>query len=160
MVVHGSRPRSAPIETTMRHMAPVMSHQDSRLRAEKAFSLRAIGHTWREIAAELGYKSHGAVQLAVSRYLARTPAESVDTARRSAVESLRVTRALLFDRFAEAAIRGDDHLLTLMSKECAALPPRRRSSAACTRQSGRRSTSTFTSLRLRSSTAPSLNYSR
>lgn len=101
----------------MRHMAPTMPRQDSRARAERAFALRSIGRTWREIAAELGFASHGAAQLAVARHLDRTAPESPHVARRSAVESLRITTAVLFDRFAEAVKRDDDAAVALLNRE-------------------------------------------
>ena len=98
-------------------MAPCMSLRDSRARAERAFGLRAIGRTWREVASELGFKSIGAAQLAVSRHLARSSPESVDTTRRGAVESLRITTSVLFDRFAAAVGRGDDATAALLNRE-------------------------------------------
>jgi hypothetical protein len=98
-------------------MAPVMPLRDSRARAERAFGLRAVGRTWREVANELGYKSVGAAQLAVSRHLARSSPESADTTRRGAVESLRITTSVLFDRFAAAVGREDDATVVLLNRE-------------------------------------------
>jgi hypothetical protein len=98
-------------------MPQVMPLRDSRLRAERAFGLRAIGRTWREVCNELGYKSVGAAQLAVSRHMARMDPESVDTTRRGALESLRITTSVLFDRFAAAVVREDDNTVVLLNRE-------------------------------------------
>ena len=98
-------------------MPPVMSHQDSRSRAEAAFRLRSCGRTWTEISAELGYRSRDGARLAVARYVDRQPALSADTVRRSAHEGLRVVRAVLFERFADAKERGDDDDLIALAKE-------------------------------------------
>lgn len=48
----------------------------SRERAERASFLRACGMSWREICQQLGYSSHGAVQLAVQRHRRRNPPPS------------------------------------------------------------------------------------
>ena len=85
-----------------------MSHRDSRARAEEALRLHAVGRTWAEISAELGYASRDGARLAVARLHARTPAESIDTARRSAMESLRILRSVLFERFAQATGAAQD----------------------------------------------------
>ncbi len=98
-------------------MAPTGSRQDSRARAERAFQLHAVGRTWAEVSRELGCKSRGAAQLAVARLHSRSPAESVDSARRSAAESLRITSSVLFGRFADAARREDDDTLALLNRE-------------------------------------------
>lgn len=94
-----------------------MSLRDSRARAERAFGLRSIGRTWREVCNELGYKSVGAAQLAVSRHLTRSSPEPVEVTRRGAVESLRITTSVLFDRFAAAVGREDDATVALLNRE-------------------------------------------
>lgn len=112
--------RAVPYCTGHRHdvkMAPTLSRQDSRARAEEAWRLRVVGRTWWEIANELGYGSAGAVYTAVQRLHKRTPAASPDTVRRSAAEGLRVMRAVLFERFADAKDRGDNEDLTLLGRE-------------------------------------------
>jgi hypothetical protein len=76
-----------------------MSLRESRARAERAFQLRAIGRSWRQVANELGYRSIGAAQGAVKRHERRDGPEPVETARRSLIESARITQAVLFDRF-------------------------------------------------------------
>lgn len=101
----------------MRHVPPVMNHQDSRARAEEAYRLRAVGRTWQEVADELGFKSHGAAQLAVARLHKRNPAQSTETVRRSASEGLRIVRAVLFERFADAKVREDNNDLLMLAKE-------------------------------------------
>lgn len=100
-------------------MAPVMPLQDSRARAERAFQLRAIGRSWRQIANELDYRSTGAVVNAVNRHMAREAAESADTSRRSLVESARLTQSVLFDRFAAAVARQDDQTVAVLNRELA-----------------------------------------
>lgn len=94
-----------------------MPLRQSRDRAAQAFGLRSMGRTWREVCNALGYKSVGAAQLAVSRHLKRAAPESVDTTRRGAVESLRITTSVLFDRFAAAVDRQDDAAVALLNRE-------------------------------------------
>lgn len=94
-----------------------MPHQDSRRRAEQALRLRSCGRTWTEIADALGYRSRAGARQAVERLVASTAPETTTEGRRTSVEALRVLRSVLFDRFAEAAQRGDDQTLALMSKE-------------------------------------------
>lgn len=98
-------------------MAPVMSRQDSRSRAEEARRLRAVARTWSEIAIELGYGSPSAAYMAVQRLEKRTPAVSADAVRRSASEGLRVMRAVLFEQFADAKVRADNEDLVMIGKE-------------------------------------------
>jgi hypothetical protein len=98
-------------------MAPVMSLRESRVRAERAWQLRAIGRSWRQVANELGYRSIGAAQVAVKRHEKRDGVEPVETSRRSLIESARITSAVLFDRFAAAANREDDATLALLNHE-------------------------------------------
>lgn len=107
----------APVIGMIVNVAPVMSRQDSRARAEEAFRLRAVGRTWTEIAAELGYGSRSAALMAVQRLQARTPPVSPDGVRRSATEGLRVMRAVLFEQFADAKVRGDNADLTVLGRE-------------------------------------------
>lgn len=98
-------------------MGHVMPLRDSRARAERAFQLRAIGRSWRQVAAELGYRSVGAAQNAVARHEHREAAEPRETSRRSLVESARITHSVLFDRFAVAVDREDDATVALLSRE-------------------------------------------
>lgn len=100
-------------------MAQVMPLRDSRARAERAFQLRAIGRSWRQIAAELDYRSTGAVVNAVNRHMQREAAEPRETSRRSLIESARITHSVLFDRFAAAVAREDDATTALLSRELA-----------------------------------------
>jgi hypothetical protein len=101
----------------MRHMAPTMSRQDSRARAQEADRLRNLGRTWSEVAEAVGFKSHGAAQLAVARLHKRNPCQSADQVRRSATEGLRIVRAVLFEQFAEAKQRGDNDDLVMLARE-------------------------------------------
>ncbi|WAC55170.1 hypothetical protein [Gordonia sp. SL306] len=94
-----------------------MSREDSRRRAERAHRLRALGRTWAEIADSEGFRSRGAARTAVQRYLDSEPGESVDEVRRSAGETLRITRSVLMGRFADASRRGDDDMLVKLSRE-------------------------------------------
>ena len=95
----------------------MVSRQDARARAEHAYRLRAIGRTWAEIAEVVGYRSRQAAQQAVERLHDQTPPETVDTARRSATESLRVVQSVLFERFADAKVRGDNDDMVMLAKE-------------------------------------------
>jgi hypothetical protein len=98
-------------------MGQVMPLRDSRARAERAFQLRAIGRSWRQIATELGYKSNGAAQTAVARHEQREGPEPVERTRRSLVESTRITTSVLFDRFAAAVSREDDQTVAMLNRE-------------------------------------------
>ncbi len=92
----------------MTRRGPKGPHYDARIKAERAFQLHSVGRTWDEVARETGYASRGAAQTAVKRLLDRTPKEDTEAARRSALESLRITSSILFARFADAATRQDD----------------------------------------------------
>ncbi|MCF6386534.1 hypothetical protein L2K20_06085 [Mycobacterium sp. MBM] len=94
-----------------------MSRQSSRTRAESAFQLHAAGRTWQEIADTLGFKSRQAAQQAVKRLHARHPPASPESVRRSSTESLRILRAILFERVADAKRRGDDQTLIGLHRE-------------------------------------------
>lgn len=98
-------------------MAPSMTLRDSRARAERAAVLRSIGRSWREVAAELGYRSVGAAQLAVERHERRNGPEPVETSRRSLIVSARLTHSILFDRFAAAIARDDDETAAMLNRE-------------------------------------------
>jgi hypothetical protein len=99
------------------NMPPVMSRQDSRSRAEQAFALHACGRTWADISRELGYKSRSAACDAVTRLHRATPAASPDVVRRSATETLRLLRSMLFDRVVVAKAAGDDDTLIALHRE-------------------------------------------
>jgi hypothetical protein len=96
-----------------------MNRQDSRSRAEEAFRLRAVGRTWAEISATLGYRSRGAAQLAVRRLMDRTPPETAEHARAQASEGLRITKSVLFAELAAAKCRGDSQGLVAAAKAIA-----------------------------------------
>ncbi len=96
-----------------------MNRQDSRSRAEEAFRLRAVGRTWAEISATLGYRSRGAAQLAVRRLMDRTPPETAEHARAQASEGLRITKSVLFAELAAAKQRGDSQGLVAAAKAIA-----------------------------------------
>ncbi|MEB3020885.1 hypothetical protein [[Mycobacterium] crassicus] len=95
----------------------VMPLTDSRARAERAFLLRSIGRSWREVAAELGYRSRSAAQVAVERHMARNRPESPELTRAQAVAAARATHSILFDRFAAAVEREDDSTAAVLSRE-------------------------------------------
>lgn len=94
-----------------------MSREDSRRRAERAHRLRALGRTWQEIADAEGFRSRRAAQLAVQRYTTAEPGDSAEDVRRSASETLRITRSILLGRLADATKRGDDQALVSLSRE-------------------------------------------
>jgi hypothetical protein len=94
-----------------------MSRQDSRSRAEQAFALHACGRTWADISRELGYKSRSAACDAVARLHRSTPAASPDAVRRSATETLRLLRSMLFDRVVVAKQNNDDDTLIALHRE-------------------------------------------
>lgn len=89
-------------------MAPVMSRQDSRQRAERAFQLRAVGRSWQEIADALNFRGRQSAQDAVRRLMASVAPESTEHARRCANEGLRITMSVLFETLTEAR-KDDDH---------------------------------------------------
>ncbi len=94
-----------------------MTREDSRRRAERAHRLRALGRTWQEIADAEGFQSRGAARTAVARYTSTEPAESAEEVRRSASETLRITRSILLGRVASATQRGDDQTLVTLARE-------------------------------------------
>jgi uncharacterized protein YegP (UPF0339 family) len=95
----------------------VGTRQDTRRQAERAAALKAVGRTWQEIADVLGYRSRQAAQQAVERLQKRNPPESVESARRSATETLRIVQAVLFEQFADAKQRGDNDDLSMLARE-------------------------------------------
>lgn len=70
--------------------------------------MRANEYTWQEVADRLGFRSRGAAQLAVRRYLARTAPDSPDLSRRYLVEAAKSDARVLREGFEAAAARGDD----------------------------------------------------
>lgn len=54
---------------------------------------------------------------AVARLLERTPPESVEGMRRQEAEELRIRRAVLHERFADARQRKDDTILVALNRE-------------------------------------------
>lgn len=94
-----------------------MSREDSRRRVERAHQLRALGRSWQEIADSEGYRSRGAARTAVKNFTEGEPGESVEEVRRSAAETLRITRSILLGRVADATQRGDDDTLVKLSRE-------------------------------------------
>jgi hypothetical protein len=98
-------------------MGQVMPLHRSRARAERAFQMRAIGWTWHQIADALEYRSHGAAQTAVKRHERRTAPESVESSRRSLIESVKISNRVLFARFAAAADREDDKTIAMLNGE-------------------------------------------
>lgn len=98
-------------------MAPTGNRQDARRRAERAHQLRSIGRTWQEIADVLGYRTRQGAMHAVARLLERTPPESVEGMRRQEAEELRIRRAVLHERFADARQRKDDTILVALNRE-------------------------------------------
>ena len=84
-----------------------MSHYLSCRRAEDALELRALAHSWQEIADKLNYQSRGSAQRAVSRLLASTRRPTVAEQRHESREQLRVMRRRLFDHL-EVADRDHD----------------------------------------------------
>lgn len=72
------------------------------------------------MAVELGFRHRTSARQAVAAYMASTTAETVDSARRTAAESLRITTAILFDRLALAVQRDDentDATVVLLNRE-------------------------------------------
>ncbi len=73
--------------------------------------------TWAEVASECGYRSRQAAAQAVERLDSRHPPESVESARRRAVDRLRIVDSVLLGRFADAARRDDDQAVALFARE-------------------------------------------
>ncbi|MCD2116737.1 MULTISPECIES: hypothetical protein [Rhodococcus] len=76
---------------------------DERLRAQRCLELRREGHTWQEIADQLGYADRSGARKAVERLLDRTEFESVDEYR--VLESDRLDA--LHAAYWTAALAGD-----------------------------------------------------
>ncbi|PVB44275.1 hypothetical protein [Mycobacteroides abscessus] len=98
-------------------MPPVSNRQDARRRAERAHQLRAIGRTWQEIADVLGYRTRQSAMHAVTRLTDRTPPVGAEALRRQEAEELRIRRAALHERFADARKRKDDDTLVSLNRE-------------------------------------------
>jgi len=79
----------------------------SRARAEHAYQLKCMGHTYRQIAEQLGFKSHASVINAVKRYLATQPPEDVAVMRAYTAGSYRIVTARLHRLLAKAETDGD-----------------------------------------------------
>jgi hypothetical protein len=78
---------------------------------------KSVGYTWQQIADNLGYRSRQAAQQAATRFEAKNPPESVEAARRREGEALRIIKATLFERFADAKHRGDNDAMVALSRE-------------------------------------------
>lgn len=97
-------------------MAPVMSHSDSRRRAQAALELRARARTWQSIADQLGYRHRNAARSAVHRLL-KIDRPSAEESRADSAEQLRVLRSALFDHLAVAERDGDTETVTKVARE-------------------------------------------
>ncbi|MFA1701657.1 hypothetical protein ACDT10_01935 [Mycobacterium intracellulare] len=94
-----------------------MSRHDSRERAARAATLRALQYSWRDVCSELGYRSVGAAQLAVKGHYQRNPGDPCEVTQRNLLEQTRVTSRALLSRFAAAAERRDDDTLAMLNRE-------------------------------------------
>ncbi|AQT78305.1 hypothetical protein B1R94_02225 [Mycolicibacterium litorale] len=81
--------------------------QNSRDRAAKAFNLRCKGWTWRDIATELGYRSHAGAITAVRQHLARQPTEDQAILKAYTAGSYQLTLQRL-QRLADKAETAED----------------------------------------------------
>lgn len=97
-------------------MPPVMSHRDSRHRAEQAWRLRCRGRTWNEIAEALDFKSRRSVQRAVATHLERNKPEAAEIVRRSMGEGLTMIREQLLDSLEEARAEGDHQAVATLAR--------------------------------------------
>ena len=96
---------------------PVMSHSESRRRAEDALELRAAAYSYQEIADQLGFRHREGARRAVTRLLASTRRPTVAESRVESVESLRVLRRRLFDHLEVANADGDVDTATKVARE-------------------------------------------
>jgi len=98
-------------------VAPEMSAYASRERAKEAFDLRASRHSWREVCDRLGYRSVGAAQTAVNRYVARERREPTPTSIETHKAGIEMRTRALSQRFVAAFRNGDDDTLIGLNRE-------------------------------------------
>ncbi len=103
-------------------MAPKMSTFDSRQRAAEAFQLRASRLSWKEVCDRLGYRSVGAAQTAVDRYVARerreaTTPKATPTSIATHKAGIETRTRALSQRFVTAFRSGDDNTLIALNRE-------------------------------------------
>lgn len=104
-------------------VAPVMSHRDSRARAEEALRLRAKRKTYQEIADMLGFQTRAGARLAVERLLGRRASATnfVAVERGTTAESLRSQEEALQPLFDAAVERDDQDAAVILSRELRSL---------------------------------------
>ena len=90
---------------------------EARHRAEQAAKLYGTGATWQEIADQVGYKSRQAAQQAVKNLHAKTPPESVESARAKHDTALQLLQRNSFTRYMLALQSGDDDTALRYSRE-------------------------------------------
>jgi hypothetical protein len=96
-------------------MPPTMSRSASQQRTEDAYVKHLLGHTWQQIADELGYRSRQGAQTAVARYLDANPPDTPKAALRAWLDRKRHARAALFRSMAAAEAEGDHQAVAQLS---------------------------------------------
>jgi hypothetical protein len=94
---------------------PVMSRSASRQRTEDAYVKHLLGHTWQQIADQLGFRSRQGAQTAVARYLDANPPDTPKAALRAWLDRKRHARAALFRSMAAAEAQGDHQAVAQLS---------------------------------------------
>jgi len=94
---------------------PVMNRQASRQRTEDAYVKHLLGHTWQQIATELGFRSRQGAQTAVARYLEQNLPDTPKAALRAWLDRKRHARATLFRSMAAAEAEGDHQAVASLS---------------------------------------------
>lgn len=96
-------------------MPPVMNRSASQKRTEDAYVKHLLGHTWQQIADELGYRSRQGAATAVARYLDRNPPDTPKAALQAWLDRKRLVRAAIFRSMAVAEQEGDHHAVASLS---------------------------------------------
>lgn len=102
------------MNTTARRQPP--RHRDSRARAAKAYEMHLDGHTWAEIADELGFRGRSGAQKAVNRHLAETTPDPSNIARRKWIDGKVRLRARVSRQLALAEKAEDADAVAALSK--------------------------------------------
>lgn len=92
------------------------THAEARDSAEEAFRLRSMGHTWQEIADQLGYGNRSSAATAVTSFLQREATDDLLAARRYTSEGYRLVIGVLSRRLKAAEGRGDDPAVVALGR--------------------------------------------
>lgn len=92
-----------------------MRHRDSRARAAEAYNMHLDGHSWQDIADELGFRSRQGAMSAVQRHLAETTPDPSNIARRKWLDRKVRLRNRVSRQLALAQDAGDHQAVAQLS---------------------------------------------